>query len=371
MKIIYLYSRIEKNIKASGEAKKAHMQVNALNQLGIVSEIYIHNQYIPLYKLRIRLPGYKAYNKRFIDDFLLFLKRKSIDVVYIRKHLIDSSFLELARGIKKLGIKIIYEIPTYPYDKEWSNIVDWPLLWREVRYRNKICGLVDRVVTYSCDNQIFGVKTIKSSNGIETDSIPIREEHPENDGELVLLGVAAVEKWHGYDRIIRGIARYYEKNNQKKVTFIIVGEGAELRKLRKLSRNLEVDRYIQFTGSLHGKQLDQMFNKADIGVGSLGMYRIDLYNGYTLKLREYMARGLPFIYAYNDKLIESTGCKYCLKFENTNEEIDINRIIDFYNNVLLGHSVSNEMRHLAEKYLTWHSQMKPIADYLLGGEIND
>lgn len=32
MKAIFLYSRIEKNLEESGEAKKAIMQVNALSQ---------------------------------------------------------------------------------------------------------------------------------------------------------------------------------------------------------------------------------------------------------------------------------------------------------------------------------------------------
>ena len=56
MKAIFLYSRIEKNLEESGEAKKAIMQVNALSKLGIVSEIIWHDRTDKFNKLLVRIP---------------------------------------------------------------------------------------------------------------------------------------------------------------------------------------------------------------------------------------------------------------------------------------------------------------------------
>ena len=62
MKAIFLYSRIEKNLEESGEAKKAIMQVNALSKLGIVSEIIWHDRTDKFNKLLVRIPFYKNYS---------------------------------------------------------------------------------------------------------------------------------------------------------------------------------------------------------------------------------------------------------------------------------------------------------------------
>ncbi|MBR3342020.1 MAG: glycosyltransferase [Clostridiales bacterium] len=364
MKAVYVYSRIEDNIEASGEAKKAKMQVAALNQLGVETSFYLNDKLISLYKLRIRMPWFKAYSKSFVDEVLNYIRDENIECVYIRKYLIDASFLKFLERLKNQNLIVLLEIPTFPYDAEWKKFVDWPLLFKEKRFRKKLGGLVDRIITYSTDESIFGIKCINSSNGIDTTKVPVREKRKHDDNRIVLLGVATLEKWHGYDRLIRGISTYNIQNPDIRVEFDIVGEGAEFNNLKKLADNLNLNEYIHFHGFLSGQQLTDLFEKADIGVGSLGMYRIGLYEGYTLKLREYMSRGLPFIYAYDDNLIERTNCDYFIKFSNDNTEINIDNIVQFYQKVRNQTDVEKKMHGLAEKYLTWNSQMKPIADYL-------
>lgn len=42
--------------------------------------------------------------------------------------------------------------------------------------------------------------------------------------ELHLIGVAEVHYWHGFDRLVRGLAAYYDRGRSYKVYFHIVGE---------------------------------------------------------------------------------------------------------------------------------------------------
>ena len=61
----------------------------------------------------------------------------------------------------------------------------------------------------------------------------------------------------------------------------------------------------------HGEELDELFEQADMGIGSLARHRSGITHIKTLKNREYAARGLPFIYSEMDSDFE--GKPYILK----------------------------------------------------------
>lgn len=366
MKAIYVYSRIEEDTESSGEAKKAIMQVKALNENGVDTKLMYHNRYIYGNKILVRLPFYRIYSRRFVTFLLKELK--NIDAVYIRKYIIDRSFLYLLERIRKekKHIKIILEIPTYPYDLEWKSLIDSPLLRKDMKNRKKIKGYIDRIVTFSNDDIIFSVPTIKTSNGIDVNTIKCRKSNCHCNKKIHLLGVATLERWHGYDRVIKGLEKYYSKKYEYEILFHIVGDGAELENLKKICRSCNMQKYVFFHGRMNGEKLDEMFDKCDIGVGSLGMHRIGLKEGYTLKLREYMARGIPFIYGYADRLIENCGCRYTYKYPNNDNSIDLNKLVIFYKSFEKTDplEIACEMSAHASKELSWNCQMKPIADYI-------
>ena len=75
-------------------------------------------------------------------------------------------------------------------------------------------GVVDRIYTYSEDNQIWGIPTICSSNGIDFDLVSIRKVEKKRES-INLIAVAGLAKWHGYDRILRGMGEYYKEGCPK------------------------------------------------------------------------------------------------------------------------------------------------------------
>ena len=110
--------------------------------------------------------------------------------------------------------------------------------------------------------------------------------------------------------------------------------------------------------------MDILFDDCDIGIGSLGMHRIRMYDGYTLKLREYTARGIPYIFAYNDALIEGVNLKYYRKFSNDDSNIDVCAIVDFYREIHFHmEEIAVYMSDIASRYFSWTVHMEPIARY--------
>ena len=59
---------------------------------------------------------------------------------------------------------MLLEIPTYPYDGEFTRICGGRLAaFLDRRCRKKLKGLADRVVTFTEDEEIFGIPTIGRS----------------------------------------------------------------------------------------------------------------------------------------------------------------------------------------------------------------
>ena len=89
-----------------------------------------------------------------------------------------------------------------------------------------------------------------------------------------------------------------------------------------------MENYVILYGKKHGTELDNLFDKCDFGIGSLGRHRVGIDKIKTLKNREYAARGIPFIYSETDSDFDPKP--YVLKAPADESPIEIQRIIDFY-----------------------------------------
>ena len=115
-----------------------------------------------------------------------------------------------------------------------------------------------------------------------------------------------------------------------------------------------------FCGVLYGEALDEMFDIADVGIGSLGRHRNNITQLKALKNVEYAVRGIPFV--YSEKNPDFDNQPYVYKVSADEEDIDINGIIDF----LLSNKCTPEMiRESVERELSWSSQMKRVVCEIL------
>lgn len=103
-----------------------------------------------------------------------------MEFLYIRHDHNASPVLILwLRKVKKLGVRIALEIPTYPYDAEFaqSPAVRKLKLRIDRMFRCRMARYIDRIVTFSDDTEIFGRPTIRISNGIDFRSIPLKPRY--------------------------------------------------------------------------------------------------------------------------------------------------------------------------------------------------
>lgn len=295
-----------------------------------------------------------------------FLNKEHIKYLYIRYNFSCPFFLLFLKKCKKMGVEILLEFPTYPYIGEIKRnkpvlIIDWFFAKFLFKY-------VNRIITFSNHDVIYRVPTIKIANGIDLANIKLKTKGNYEENVINLIAVANINRWHGYDRIIEGLYKYYSKPQNIKVKFTIVGLGAELNNLKELVSKRHLEDKVIFKGFLTGKELDEEYEKANIGIISLGIHRINLKTVSTLKSKEYWARGLPMIKSYKDEELDNKVKEYILNFPSNDEPINIDEVIKFWNSFENNQSYLNLMRTTAENNVSWDKQLNLVLKYLKGEE---
>ena len=259
--------------------------------------------------------NYKAYSTliegkrlRGIFGIIKSLVTSKADTVIYRSHLVwNVFFLPFFLFLRLKGKKIVIDIPTPSlsalYEITSSEIKGVGKVIRvllSLLGNPFICWVAHRIIQYGSESSYFLLgcrkKTVFMGNGVNVNFLPEKKEaHSIQNNKIVLIGVAHISKWHAFDRLIKGIASYKRTNHFINVEFRVVGDGPEINFLKKLVSDLNLIENVLFTGRLTGKILDGNFDEANIAVSSLGLHRKHLSLASSLKSREYVSRGLPFI----------------------------------------------------------------------------
>lgn len=359
----------------SGISKKILYQVSALRECGL--DVFLCHMTIDENGYQRRVCNetvIEDFGNSFFAKFLKWVRFKTltkyilenkIEFVYIRSfYNTNPPLLKMLRNLQREGVKIVMELPTYPYDIE----VKSPSLSLSNRmiflvnrlYRGRLKSCLTKIVTFSDYKEIHGVKTINISNGIDFERIKLKSAKSQSPNRINLLGVAEIHYWHGFDRLIKGLADYYKSVQiETEVFFDIVGGGVqnELDMLKNLTRELNLENYVTFYNESSGEELDAFFEKADFGVASLGRHRSGISKIKTLKTREYAARGIPFIYSETDD--DFDNMPYIIKAPADESPIDINKIVEFYKSLKISPA---EIRLTIEDTLSWRIQMQKVID---------
>ena len=362
---------------SNGISKKITYQINALNACGIHTQLcymdenynkrrMVGNHVIANYGHGIKSKIFKRTEFASIVNYAI---KENITFIYIRSnHNANPFTINMVKRMKKAGMKVVMEIPTYPYDTEYISQGMGKQIFQDRIFRERLAKQLDAIVTFSNFNEIFGKKTIRISNGIDFNSIRIKRANTADSTIINLIGVAEIHPWHGFDRVIKGLATYYEMSQDIIVKFHIVGYfffDNDENLFKQMIADNHLEKYIILHGKKNGDDLDKIFDECDFGIGSLGRHRVGIDKIKTLKNREYAARGIPFIYSETDEDFDDK--KYVLKAPADETPIDINRIIDFYQHLTLS---PTDIR-TSVKNLSWENQMQKIIDYVLLGPSTD
>ena len=391
MKILFLVYHGFSEV--SGISKKIHYQAKGLCQNGHEVHLCYYDQgqdghwqrmvdvYSPLITHHSLLSdfgtGKKAGLKQRISYGAVYnyCVSQGIQMVYARCFQNANPWLNHFFGrLKKTGIKAVMEIPTYPYDQEFEGFSRTERLQLRIdkMFRKSLARRLEAIVTFTSEQRIFGQRTIRISNGVDLESMPLHQKLDTSE-ELHLIGVAEVHYWHGYDRLIAGLGEYYKsqisnlKPQTKQVFFHIVGgvwksemyNDEHAPGFAELIEKYGLQDKVIFHGQLFGEELNDVFAQSAFAIGSLARHRCGISDIKTLKNREYASRGLPFIYSENDSDFDHQP--YVLKVPADESPIDIARIVAFEKQLTM---TPMEIRQTVE-HLSWKVQMQKVVESVI------
>ncbi len=285
--------------------------------------------------------------------------RSKINFIYIRYFQFSNYFfIRFLENLKNFGVTVVIEIPTYPYDSEFSNTsIARVKNLIDRTFRKKLVNCVDFIVNFGDEKKIWGINCINISNGVQT-NISLTDRSCNSEFRFVAL--ANLTYWHGYDRFINGLHKY-RSDSKKRIYLDVIGDGPELKKLQKLVLDLNLSSTVTFHGKKSGSNLDLILSKSHIGIDSLGRHRTLNEHNSSLKSKEYMVHGLPVAKSHRDDLIDN--CEFYFQIDATDEPVDITSIINWYE----GKKFSKEEIHaFAVTNFNWDKQFQYIYDVIYG-----
>jgi len=329
------------------------------------------------------IKDYRLMNSEvFINKFLIkWVGKHKYDALYIRPAIFGGSTYRFFKKLYENKIKVIVELPTYPYFQENLHTIKLNFLKGRFIFAAKklvamgidyfiiprITRYIDRFVTFSPEETIWDVPTIKTSNGVNLEATS-KKTCLNPIGTINLVAVSTCNIWHGYDRIIEGMGKYYTDGGKRDIVLNLVGEGAELEKYKGLTEKYKLSEKVLFYGFLNGKALDQIYDKSDIGLDALGRHRVGVYYNSTIKGKEYVAKGLPIISGVKTELDYIENFDYYLKVPADDSAVEMERVISFYDRLFTNEenviNLTNNVRLIAVEYFSYKKVMAPIVDFL-------
>lgn len=351
-----------------GVSKKIDMQMEELRKYYNVQEVEVETISRSLPKRVVGLFPLASVKR----DYPSALQRiNKPEFLYVRRTVADRSYLHFWKEIKKRypHCKIIIEIFTYPYDKDdfgkWNA---WPFYLKELLYRRNLKKYVDRFVTYTEDAKIFGIPTIRTINGVCVDKLR-KVTGSYQSTCLTMIGVAYMQRQHGYERVIEGMKRYYQDGERKyKIYLKLVGDGPEKEKYQSLVRKYNLQEYASFYPTTSGEELDELYDMSDLALAAFGMYKVG-YEGdiSALKTRECLAKGIPMLTESPIDVCPKDFPYLCI-FPNDSSPVDMEKVICFMEDIRIREpekeKVADELRTFAKGHVDMEVAMKPIVEYI-------
>lgn len=219
-----------------------------------------------------------------------------------------------------------------------------------------IIGVTNEIRDYELGRAGATKPAATISNGIDVSRVS-KTGFVKFDGKsLRLLFVASdPSPWHGLDRLIESLAAY-----RGQVSLLLDVVGDQRRPTGTLERPGRAE--VRFHGTLRGAQLDAIAAQATLAVASLGLYRKQLREACLLKTRDYLARGLPMVYGYDDVDLPS-GAPFALKVPNSAELLDMEAVIAFAARMAESPDMSATVRAFAESSLDWSAKLRQMSEF--------
>jgi hypothetical protein len=190
------------------------------------------------------------------------------------------------------------------------------------------------------------------SNGINVNGIDFNQRSfNQGDTLKLIMLVGKLYNWHGLDLLLESFKNYTDSI----IKITIIGNVEEgFKNKHSLNKNIVFINYLQ------KNELQKYISQSHIGLGSFALFRIKLNEASVLKVREYLAAGMPIFIGYKDTdVIASETFKkytYSINFETT--EINWSDLYSWAVNVYKNPNLNKDIRNEAFNQIDVSNKVK-------------
>jgi hypothetical protein len=191
----------------------------------------------------------------------------------------------------------------------------------------------------------FNKETLTIGNGISVKDYSFKDKTNNVRPKVCFIGSPGF-KWHGIDKII------YIAEKLPEFDFHFIGNNGD-----SIGN-------IYYHGYLGKEESSNIISSCDVGVSTMSLHVKDMDEASPLKSRQYLAHGLPIIYAYKDTDLNGDE-DFALRISNStdNVEVHINEIKLFIEKCFNNTELRLESRKFSEDYLDVNVKEKDRLDF--------
>lgn len=282
---------------------------------------------------------------------------ESYSVIYIRRLMSKLLYAAPFFRILSTELPIVYEIPTFPLDTGNGLLysIRDTIEMMVYKFYNKYVKMT--LVNFIDDKISLPVNWYTFHNALDIDNYA-EASYPELNGIVKMLIFANISEYHHYERVIDAIKKY---NGKYKIELIVV--SPESNALNLLKESAKRFNNIKFLNSMPINQVQSISSICHIGVAQLSTSEKGSNLVNTLKSKDYCAMGLPFFSTCFDTSFEK-NFPYTYVTESMDEEINLDKIIDWYINIRSDKDYRHKMYEFAKNNLQYDKLVKQITETL-------
>ena len=151
------------------------------------------------------------------------------------------------------------------------------------------------------------------------------------------------------------------------INFYLAGKGRILASYRDKVEKNGLNKYVHFCGELRGKDLDDLYNIADIALDCMGRHRVGLYYNSSLKGKEYCAHGVPIISGIETELDSVDYFPYYMRVPADDTLIDMNDVVTYFSCCYQNkdiNTVVTTIRKKSKSRFDFIYAFKPVVDFV-------
>lgn len=186
---------------------------------------------------------------------------------------------------------------------------------------------VTNEISYYERSRCSGYRTIGIGNGgPEPETVPSSSSLEFNATLRVVMVVGTLHRWHGVDRIMKGLQKY--RNEKVFIELDFIGFSEE-----ESEFSISTPTYrVKALGRMNSVQLERAMMNYHVAIGSLALHRIGLKEASPLKVRQCLMAGVPMVLGYDDTDVSHSKklSAFVCHFPADDSPLDWERIVRFF-----------------------------------------